>query len=89
MTADGKEVKGRLLNHDTYTVQLLDWDEQLRSFDEADLREFAFEDTPMPSARRSSTRNRSPTWSAISRRYEGRNSMKSSRALLAFALLGA
>jgi putative heme-binding domain-containing protein len=52
VTADGKEVKGRLLNHDTYTVQLLDWDEHLRSFNKADLREFAFEDSPMPSAKK-------------------------------------
>jgi putative heme-binding domain-containing protein len=49
VTIDGKEVKGRLLNHDTYTVQLIDWDEHLRSFNKADLRELAFEPTPMPS----------------------------------------
>jgi cytochrome c oxidase cbb3-type subunit III len=49
VTADGKEVRGRLLNHDTYTIQLIDWDEHLRSFNKADLREFRFEDTPMPS----------------------------------------
>ncbi len=49
VTADGKEVKGRLLNHDTYTVQLIDWDENLRSFNKADLRELRFENTPMPS----------------------------------------
>jgi putative heme-binding domain-containing protein len=52
VTADGKEVEGRLLNHDTYTVQLIDWDEHLRSFNKADLREFAFEATPMPSAKK-------------------------------------
>ena len=49
VTADGKEVKGRLLNHDTYTIQLIDWDENLRSFNKADLRELRFDDTPMPS----------------------------------------
>jgi cytochrome c oxidase cbb3-type subunit III len=49
VTADGKEVKGRLLNHDTYTIQLIDWDEQLRSFNKADLRELRFDETPMPS----------------------------------------
>ena len=49
VTADGKEVKGRLLNHDTYTIQLIDWDEHLRSFNKADLRELRFDDTPMPS----------------------------------------
>ena len=49
VTADGKEVKGRLLNHDTYTVQMIDWDEQLHSFKKADLREYGFVETPMPS----------------------------------------
>jgi putative heme-binding domain-containing protein len=49
VTADGKELKGRLLNHDTYTVQLIDWDEQLHSLKKADLREYGFDATPMPS----------------------------------------
>ena len=49
VTADGKEIKGRLLNHDTYTVQMIDWDEQLHSFKMADLREHGFIETPMPS----------------------------------------
>jgi cytochrome c1 len=40
-----------LLNHDTFTVQLLDADEELRSFMKADLRAQAFIDTPMPSYR--------------------------------------
>jgi len=52
VTADGKEVKGRLLNRDTYTVQLLDWDENLRSFTLKDLREHGFDETPMPSFRK-------------------------------------
>jgi hypothetical protein len=52
VTADGKEVKGRLLNRDTYTVQLLDWDENLRSFTLAELREHGFDETPMPSFRK-------------------------------------
>jgi putative heme-binding domain-containing protein len=51
VTNAGEEVIGRLLNHDTYTVQLLDRDERLRSFSKADLREQGFEDTPMPSYR--------------------------------------
>ncbi len=51
VTSDGDEVVGRLLNHDTYTVQLLDLDERLRSFDKADLREHGFDDSPMPSYR--------------------------------------
>jgi len=49
VTVDGREFKGRLLNHDTYTVQMIDWDEQLHSFKKAELREYGFEDTPMPS----------------------------------------
>jgi putative heme-binding domain-containing protein len=49
VTADGKEIKGRLLNHDTYTVQMIDWDEQLHSFKLTDLREHGFIETPMPS----------------------------------------
>jgi putative heme-binding domain-containing protein len=52
VTADGEEITGRLLNHDTYTVQLLDWDERLRSFAKADLREHGFDGTPMPSYRK-------------------------------------
>jgi putative heme-binding domain-containing protein len=48
----GEPVKGRLLNRDTFTVQLLDLDEKLRSFNIADLREHGFDETPMPSVRR-------------------------------------
>ncbi len=36
---DGKEYKGRLLNLDTFTVQMLDSGEKLRSFSKTDLRE--------------------------------------------------
>ena len=39
VTKDGKEYKGRLLNLDTFTVQMLDSGERLRSFSKADLRE--------------------------------------------------
>jgi len=49
---NGEPVTGRLLNRDTFTVQLLDLDERLRSFRIADLRDQGFDDTPMPSARR-------------------------------------
>ncbi|HEX5048348.1 MAG TPA: c-type cytochrome [Gammaproteobacteria bacterium] len=52
VTADGKEVEGRLLNRDTYTVQLLDGDENLRSFRVEELREHGFDETPMPSVRK-------------------------------------
>ena len=47
----GQPVVGRLLNRDTYTVQLIDLDERLRSFQIADLRDHGFDDTPMPPAR--------------------------------------
>jgi putative heme-binding domain-containing protein len=39
VTKDGKEYKGRLLNLDTFTVQMLDSGERLRSFSKTDLRE--------------------------------------------------
>jgi len=51
VTRDGTTVTGRLLNHDTFTVQLLDSKEQLRSFVKADVREHSFLGTPMPSYR--------------------------------------
>lgn len=50
-TADGTTVEGRLLNHDTFTVQLIDADERLLSFAKADLRDHGFIATPMPSYR--------------------------------------
>jgi putative heme-binding domain-containing protein len=46
---DGTRIEGRLLGHDTFTVQLLDTKEQLRSLSKADLRDAAFIDSPMPS----------------------------------------
>jgi putative heme-binding domain-containing protein len=48
---DGTAVTGRLLGHDTFTVQLLDAREQLRSFDKSALRELGFVPSPMPSFR--------------------------------------
>jgi putative heme-binding domain-containing protein len=51
VTRDGTNVTGRLLNHDTFTVQLLDSKEQLRSFVKAEVREHGFVPTPMPSYR--------------------------------------
>lgn len=47
----GAPVTGRLLNQDTFTVQLLDEDERLRSFRKSELRDFAFVESPMPSYR--------------------------------------
>jgi putative heme-binding domain-containing protein len=47
---NGTVVNGRLLNEDTFTVQLLDDKENLRSFIKSDLRDFVFvEKSPMPS----------------------------------------
>ena len=50
VTRDGKEVLGRRLNEDMYSVQLIDEGGQLRSFNKSTLREFAILTTPrMPS----------------------------------------
>src|SRR6266516_740756 len=49
---DGGTVTGRLLNQDSFTIQLLDSKEQLRSFSKSNLREYAFvNNSPMPSYR--------------------------------------
>jgi putative heme-binding domain-containing protein len=39
VTRDGATITGRLLNHDTFTLLLLDSREELRAFDKADVRE--------------------------------------------------
>lgn len=50
VTRRGETITGRLFNHDTFTVQLIDSSERLRLLDKADLREFAvLQDSPMPS----------------------------------------
>jgi len=49
VTKDGAMVTGRLLNIDTFTVQMLDTKEQLRSFTKTNLKEFGFIPSPMPS----------------------------------------
>ncbi|HJT88959.1 MAG TPA: c-type cytochrome [Bryobacteraceae bacterium] len=50
VTRDGGTVNGRLLNEDTFTVQLVDTGGRLRSFDKSSLRSYAFVDkSPMPS----------------------------------------
>jgi len=52
VTRDGATIVGRLLNHDTFTVQVIDAQEKLRSFTLANLREHGFvERSPMPSYR--------------------------------------
>jgi putative heme-binding domain-containing protein len=50
-TLAGETVTGRLLNLDTFTVQLMDSTERLRSFDKTTLKEHGFVDTTMPSYR--------------------------------------
>jgi putative heme-binding domain-containing protein len=50
VTRDGRTVKGRRLNEDTYSVQLIDEQERLVSLVKADLREYELATTsPMPS----------------------------------------
>jgi cytochrome c oxidase cbb3-type subunit III len=50
VTKDGQTVTGRLLNQDTFTVQIFDSKDQLRSFMRSNLKESAFIDkSPMPS----------------------------------------
>ncbi|HKY19798.1 MAG TPA: c-type cytochrome [Vicinamibacterales bacterium] len=52
VTREGETVIGRLLNQDTFIVQLIDAKEQLRSLVRANLRAFTFMDkSPMPSYR--------------------------------------
>jgi cytochrome c oxidase cbb3-type subunit III len=50
VSKNGVTTIGRLLNEDTFTVQMIDKTEHLLSFQKADLREYAFETkSPMPS----------------------------------------
>jgi putative heme-binding domain-containing protein len=48
---NAQAVTGRLLNHDTFTVQLIDEQERLRSFDKESVAEHGFVASPMPSYR--------------------------------------
>jgi putative heme-binding domain-containing protein len=49
VTKSGATITGRLLNHDTFTVQIMDSKEELRTFRKDDLKEHGFAPTPMPS----------------------------------------
>lgn len=50
VTRDDVTITGRLLNQDSFTVQLIDSKEQLRSFERSNLKEYVFLDkSPMPS----------------------------------------
>jgi putative heme-binding domain-containing protein len=51
VTRDGRTIRGRRLNEDTYTVQLIDDQERLVSLDKTDIRELELAKTsPMPPA---------------------------------------
>jgi cytochrome c oxidase cbb3-type subunit 3 len=50
VSKSGATTTGRLLNEDTFTVQMIDKSERLLSFQKSDLKEYAFETkSPMPS----------------------------------------
>jgi cytochrome c oxidase cbb3-type subunit III len=50
VTKEGTVLDGRLLNHDTYTLQLFDSKERLLTFQKSALKEYKFVETsPMPS----------------------------------------
>lgn len=52
VTKDGATVTGRLLNLDTFTVQLMDTNDRIRSFDKSSLRSYEFvKKSTMPSYR--------------------------------------
>jgi putative heme-binding domain-containing protein len=52
VSKDGTTTTGRLLNLDSFTIQMLDSREQLRSFEKSQLKEYGFVDrSPMPSYR--------------------------------------
>jgi putative heme-binding domain-containing protein len=52
VTRDGREITGKLLNQDIYSLQMLDSKEHLVAFQKSTLREFNFVQTPpMPSYR--------------------------------------
>jgi putative heme-binding domain-containing protein len=56
VTKDGREIRGRRLNEDTYTVQLIDESERLVSVAKTDLRTFELGKTsPMPSVAKTFT----------------------------------
>lgn len=48
-TRSGQTVSGRLLNHDAFSVQILDTDQRLRSFEKNQLASFGFSSPGMPS----------------------------------------
>jgi putative heme-binding domain-containing protein len=51
VTAGGDKITGRILNHDTLALLMIDTNGQLRSFQKTSLREWTIVDSPMPSYR--------------------------------------
>jgi putative heme-binding domain-containing protein len=52
ITRDGATISGRVLNEDTYSLQIIDSKEKLVSLQKADLRQFEYlKNSPMPSFR--------------------------------------
>jgi mono/diheme cytochrome c family protein len=50
VSREGETATARVLNQDTFSLQVIDTDERVRSIPKADLREFAFiKNSPMPS----------------------------------------
>jgi hypothetical protein len=50
VTREGVTITGRLLNQDTFTLQVLDSNERLAVLEKSNLREFAIlKNSPMPS----------------------------------------
>ena len=48
---DGTKLAGHLLNQDTFSIQLLDANERLRSVMKTDLRDYTYpKNSPMPSS---------------------------------------
>ena len=51
MLKDGTTITGRLLNLDTFTIELFDSKERLMTLQRSDVRDFALLKSPMPSYR--------------------------------------
>jgi cytochrome c oxidase cbb3-type subunit 3 len=51
VTRDGANITGRILNQDTFTIELIDARERMLSFRKADLTQFTAVPSPMPSYR--------------------------------------
>jgi putative heme-binding domain-containing protein len=58
VTKDGVTIIGRLLNQDTFTVQVIDSHEQLRSFKKANLKEYGLIDKSLMSSYRDKLNNK-------------------------------